>query len=127
MNTDNIIHFETTESTENTVVSADEKQLSRALVNILKNAKQAVSEIENPHVNVSLSSSESAVIITIQDNGTGIPVEIRNHIFEPNFTTKTSGMGLGLAITKNIIEQFNGTLSFESNENGTAFFVQLPR
>jgi signal transduction histidine kinase len=125
-NTEHIIHFETSEHTENTTVLADEKQLSRALINIIKNAKQAVSEIENPRIDIFLSYSEKAVIITIQDNGKGIPTEIRNHIFEPNFTTKTSGMGLGLAITKNIIERFGGTISFESSEKGTAFFIQLP-
>jgi nitrogen fixation/metabolism regulation signal transduction histidine kinase len=125
MNTDGVIQFEIPQNTENTIVLADEKQLSRALLNILKNAKQAISEQENPQINVSLSISENSVVIAIQDNGNGIPVEIRDHIFEPNFTTKTSGTGLGLAITKNIIERFGGTISFESNENGTVFFITL--
>ena len=126
MNTDDIIRFETTQDVENITVFADEKQLSRALVNILKNAKQAVSEVENPQINVSLSLSERQAIIAIQDNGNGISAEICDHIFEPNFTTKTSGMGLGLAITKNIIEQFGGTISFETEEKKTVFFVRLP-
>jgi signal transduction histidine kinase len=125
MNTDQIIQFEPAENTYQTTILADEKQLSRALVNMIKNAKQAVSEVENPHITVSLSHSENTVVIAIQDNGKGIPPEIHNRIFEPSFTTKTSGMGLGLAITKNIIERFNGVISFETNENGTVFFVMF--
>ncbi|MCL2683232.1 MAG: ATP-binding protein [Bacteroidales bacterium] len=127
MNTDHIIQFEIAENTDNTTILADEKQLSRALVNILKNAKQAVSELENPQIKVSLSTSETSVFIAIQDNGKGIPSEIRNRIFEPNFTTKTSGTGLGLAITKNIIERFYGTIAFETNETKTVFYIQLPK
>ncbi|MDR0437425.1 MAG: GHKL domain-containing protein [Bacteroidales bacterium] len=127
MNTDNIIQFEIAENIDNTTILADEKQLSRALVNILKNAKQAVSELENPQIKVSLSTSENSVLIAIQNNGNGIPTEIRGRIFEPNFTTKTSGTGLGLAITKNIIERFFGTISFETNETKTVFYIQLPK
>ncbi|MCL2417062.1 MAG: ATP-binding protein, partial [Bacteroidales bacterium] len=126
MNSEGTIQFETTQDAENSTVFADEKQLSRALVNILKNAKQAVSEVENPQLKISLSTSERQALIAIQDNGNGIPAEIHNHIFEPNFTTKTSGMGLGLAIAKNIIEQFGGTISFETEEKKTVFFVRLP-
>jgi len=126
MNSDDIIQFETTEDAENAAVFADEKQLSRALVNVLKNAKQAVSETENPQINIVLSTSERHAIIAIQDNGSGVPDEIREHIFEPNFTTKTSGMGLGLAITKNIVEQFDGAISFESDTKKTVFFIRLP-
>ncbi|MDR2907447.1 MAG: GHKL domain-containing protein [Bacteroidales bacterium] len=127
MNTDHIIHFEIDEPIENTSILADEKQLYQAFINVLKNARQAVNDVEYPHIRVSLSTSKNHVTATIQDNGKGISPDVRSHIFEPNFTTKTSGMGLGLAITKNIIERFGGTISFESNENGTAFFVQLPR
>jgi signal transduction histidine kinase len=126
MNTDNLIQFETAKNTENITVLADEKQLSRALVNILKNAKQAVSELEKPEISVSLSMSETSVVIAIRNNGKGIPAEIRDRIFEPSFTTKTSGMGLGLAITRNIIERFGGTISFVTNETNTVFYVEMP-
>ncbi|MCL2415038.1 MAG: ATP-binding protein [Bacteroidales bacterium] len=126
MNSEETIHFEAMQGAENITVFADEKQLSRALVNILKNAKQAISEVEAPQIKISLSTSEKHVVIAIKDNGSGIPAEIRDHIFEPNFTTKTSGMGLGLAIAKNIIEQFGGTISFETEEKKTVFFVRLP-
>ena len=67
------------------------------------------------------------VIISVQDNGKGITEENKSHIFEPKFTTKSSGMGLGLAIIKNIIENYNGTITFESvPDQGTTFYVHLP-
>jgi signal transduction histidine kinase len=67
------------------------------------------------------------VLITVSDNGQGIAPENQEHIFEPKFTTKTSGMGLGLGIIKNIIENYKGNINFESSsQNGTIFTVTLP-
>ena len=67
------------------------------------------------------------LVLSIQDNGTGISDELRDKIFSPNFTTKNSGMGLGLALVKNIIESSEGEIWFESTENvGTTFFISLP-
>ena len=64
----------------------------------------------------------------VQDNGTGIPDEQRDKIFVPSFTSKTGGMGLGLAMVKNIVENANGKIWFETKEGkGTTFFVQLPK
>ena len=63
----------------------------------------------------------------VQDNGSGIPDEQKDKVFVPNFTTKNSGMGLGLAMTKNIIETAHGEIWFDSAENvGTTFYVKLP-
>lgn len=109
-------------------VLADEKQLKRAFSNLVKNALQAVEFSEKPHVNINIDSEEDIFVITISDNGPGIPEEIAPKIFLPSFTTKSSGMGLGLAIVKNIIEGFNGHVYFESTKGvGTTFFVVLPR
>ena len=67
------------------------------------------------------------VIVSVVDNGEGIPAETQSKIFTPNFTTKTSGTGLGLAMCKSIAEQAGGTIWFETKEGeGTTFFVQLP-
>jgi signal transduction histidine kinase len=67
------------------------------------------------------------VVIRVKDNGIGIEAENIAHIFEPKFTTKTSGMGLGLGIIKNIIENYKGTITFESSFGvGTIFTVSLP-
>jgi signal transduction histidine kinase len=65
--------------------------------------------------------------VIIEDNGTGIPEEMKNKIFSPNFTTKTSGTGLGLAMCKGIVEQAKGEIWFETNASkGTSFHVTLP-
>jgi signal transduction histidine kinase len=76
---------------------------------------------------VSVNRNENEVKILVQDNGIGIALENSERIFEPKFTTKTSGMGLGLGIIKNIIENYKGSISFESEpNNGTLFIVTLP-
>ena len=63
----------------------------------------------------------------IKDNGTGINEEQVNKIFTPNFTTKTGGMGLGLAMVKSIVESFNGKIWFETKSGiGTTFFISIP-
>ena len=76
---------------------------------------------------VSIERIKNEVIITIKDNGTGINPEHIDNIFEPKFTTKNSGMGLGLGILKNIIENYNGTITFDTKfGRGTIFTVTLP-
>jgi signal transduction histidine kinase len=65
--------------------------------------------------------------ITISDNGKGIPEDRQNKVFVPYFTTKSTGTGIGLSITKQIIENHNGKIYFESKENiGTSFYLELP-
>ena len=67
------------------------------------------------------------VVVTISDNGSGIPEEIRGKMFTPNFTTKSSGMGLGLSIVKRYVENAGGRIWFESESGkGTMFCVELP-
>jgi signal transduction histidine kinase len=67
------------------------------------------------------------VVITVKDNGVGIKENDQNRIFEPKFTTKNSGMGLGLSIIKNIIENYKGSITFETQYGqGTSFTVSLP-
>ncbi len=109
-------------------VLADEKQLKRAVNNLLKNALQAVESCKEPRVQIFIESEKDIYVIKIIDNGQGIHEDIAKKIFLPSFTTKTSGMGLGLAIVKSIIESFNGHVYFESAEGkGATFFVVLPK
>ena len=76
---------------------------------------------------VAIKRELNQVIITVSDNGIGIAPEDFNRIFEPKFTTKSSGMGLGLSIIKNIIENYNGSITVASQkEKGTTFRVSLP-
>jgi nitrogen fixation/metabolism regulation signal transduction histidine kinase len=108
-------------------VNADREQLSRALINLIKNGIQAIPEDREGHIILTISRKEHMVIISVADNGSGIPPDLQEKMFSPNFTTKSSGMGLGLAIVKNIAENFNGRVRFETIINeGTTFYLEIP-
>ena len=108
-------------------VLADSDQLGRAIINLIKNGIQAIPRDRKGLLKIELYKDDSWAYISISDNGGGIPIELQDKLFEPSFTTKSSGMGLGLAITKKIIENFSGDIWFQSNpEGGTTFFVKLP-
>jgi nitrogen fixation/metabolism regulation signal transduction histidine kinase len=105
----------------------DRTQLIRILTNLVKNAIQACDEVPEPSVVVNLQKKNDKVCIRVTDNGHGITQEHIDKIFEPKFTTKTSGMGLGLAMVKNIVETYDGQIEVESSTSkGTSFFVWLP-
>ncbi len=109
------------------MVFADKTQLNRLFTNLLQNALEAC--VNNPKrvISVSEELQEESVIIKVTDNGEGIPLEMQSKIFIPNFTTKSSGTGLGLAMSKTIIEQAKGRIWFETMEGeGTTFYVEVP-
>ena len=110
------------------IAKLDRTQLIRVITNLVKNAIQAIpEEQENKQVFVTVFRQGDDVKIAVKDNGKGISVENQKRVFEPKFTTKSSGMGLGLAIIKNIIENYNGTITFETEPNvGTEFLVSFP-
>ena len=108
-------------------VNADREQLSRAIINLVKNGIQAVPDDCKGIIEINLSRREHMAVISVSDNGEGIPAPLREKLFSPSFTTKTSGMGLGLAITKNIVENFAGKIWFETKQNnGTTFYLEIP-
>lgn len=109
-------------------IYADKNLLLRAFGNLIKNAQQAIPEHVSGILNIDVVIRNQHVLISFKDNGTGIPDEVHSKIFNPNFTTKNSGMGLGLAITKQAIEAgASGKIYFETKLNiGTTFFVELP-
>ena len=109
---------------------ADKEQISQVFVNIIRNAIQAVSGAglaQNGDIIVVLNAlySEKEMEIRISDNGPGIPQDIQEKIFRPNFTTKSNGNGLGLAISKHIVEGSSGRIAFETSPKGTTFFIYL--
>lgn len=109
------------------MVYIDKGQIQRVFTNILKNAQQAAIEDLPCIINISVEKIEKNISISFKDNGKGIEAELKDKIFTPNFSTKTSGMGLGLSICKKIVESFNGTIYFESEiNNGAIFYVVLP-
>jgi signal transduction histidine kinase len=106
----------------------DRTQLIRIITNLVKNAIQAISDLQiEKQKYIKVKKQNNAVLIQVIDNGSGIDAQNIPRIFEPKFTTKTSGMGLGLGIIKNIIENYKGTITFESEIGiGTTFTVTLP-
>lgn len=108
-------------------VLADQVQLTRVLVNLVKNAVQSIPKGQEGIINIEIIKKAGRGIVKVIDNGIGIPWELQDKLFQPNFTTKTGGMGLGLAISKRIIEDLNGRIWFETEEGkGSCFYVELP-
>jgi two-component system, NtrC family, nitrogen regulation sensor histidine kinase NtrY len=112
---------------EKILVYADKTQLNRLFTNLLQNALEACHNQDVCVISLSEELKDDYIQIRISDNGEGIPEQMQSKIFIPNFTTKSSGTGLGLAMSKTIVEQARGRIWFETIEDeGTVFFVELP-
>ena len=108
-------------------VRIDRTQMVRIITNLIKNALEACELIKEPKVQVTIEKKKKEVLISVIDNGQGISKELKNKIFEPKFTTKTSGMGLGLGMVKNLVDSYNGRISMSSKINsGTTFSIAFP-
>ena len=114
---------------EEIMANFDRTQLIRVVTNLVKNGIQAIPpDKETPRIAVKVTSENDMVKITVEDNGNGISEENESKIFEPKFTTKSSGMGLGLAMVKNIVETYKGNITFTSQQGlGTTFTVTFPK
>ncbi|MDP9081199.1 MAG: ATP-binding protein [Bacteroidota bacterium] len=109
------------------IINADRDQLLRCFNNLLKNAIEAAPADRFGVIDINYTITNKNVLLTIKDNGNGIPENLREKIFEPNFTTKSSGTGLGLAFVKNSIENAGGKVWFETRlGEGTTFYFSLP-
>ncbi|WP_114783370.1 sensor histidine kinase [Botryobacter ruber] len=113
---------------EEVFITADEGLMVRTFNNLLLNAIQAVPANRKPKIHVTLHvQPDETVLISIRDNGVGIPDEIQSKVFIPNFSTKYTGSGIGLAVAKRGIENAGGRIWFETEEGkGTTFFIALP-
>ncbi|RMF01673.1 MAG: ATP-binding protein [Bacteroidetes bacterium] len=108
-------------------VHADRDQLLRVLNNLIRNGLQALCEARPGKIELELEQMESSYHLHVRDNGNGIPREVQSKLFQPNFTTKSSGMGLGLAMCKDMVTQAGGSISFSTQVGqGTVFTVVLP-
>jgi len=106
-------------------VDYDENQIKQVIINLMKNALEAYLDGDK-WVLISAEKRENNLVISILDKGPGIPVDIQDKIFEPYFSTKKQGVGIGLAIAERIISEHNGNIWFETGEGGSIFFVELP-
>ena len=112
---------------ENIVVKMDRIYLNRIITNLVTNARQALIDHPNPIINVDIEHVNKRVIISVEDNGVGIPAEMHERIFEPNFTSKNSGMGLGLTMVRKMVEDYGGEISLKSQlGKGSIFIISLP-
>lgn len=108
-------------------IFADKDLIIRVFNNILKNALQAIPDERKPKISITLTEERSGFLIDIKDNGIGIQPSEKSKVFVPNFTTKSTGAGLGLAMVQQIIHNHNGEIWFESNPpHGTTFSIYLP-
>jgi signal transduction histidine kinase len=108
-------------------INADRDQLLRCFNNLLKNAIEAKPQDQPGIIEIHQLITSKSILLSIKDNGSGIPENMREKIFEPNFTTKSSGTGLGLAFVKNSIENAGGKVWFETMPGlGTTFYLSLP-
>ena len=109
------------------MVNADKTQMNRLFTNLFTNAVEACKENADCKIEISEKRDGDNVLISIKDNGEGIPPQMQENIFIPNFTTKSSGTGLGLAMCMGIVEQAHGKIWFETEQGrGTTFYVELP-
>lgn len=124
---DTRVHLDCTPLPQQVLIDADRTHINRLFTNLIQNAIQAVPENEIAQISVEEEMHDNKLLVKVTDNGLGIPDEMRSKIFTPNFTTKTSGTGLGLAMCKGIVEQAHGRIWFETEAGkGTTFFVELP-
>jgi len=115
-------------SSNSIFVKLDKEQWIRVMTNLIKNSIQAIPHERDPDILVQISESSKSVKILVSDNGQGVSKINRDKIFEPKFTTKSDGMGLGLGIVRNIISSHRGKISYKSKRNkGTNFTISLPK
>jgi signal transduction histidine kinase len=109
------------------IIEADKTQINRLFTNLLQNAVQSVPATRKAVIDIQSNVVGNFVRVSVKDNGNGIAADMQSKIFMPNFTTKTSGTGLGLAMCKGIVEKLNGRIWFETKEGTwTIFYVELP-
>ena len=106
----------------------DRTQWIRVMTNLIQNGLQSVNSNKKAKININMKNHPDKISILVSDNGSGVDPNLKNKIFEPMFTTKTKGMGLGLGIVKKIIEIHKGRISYKSeNKTGTTFTIELPK
>ncbi|WP_295899341.1 ATP-binding protein [uncultured Vibrio sp.] len=123
-----MIEFSTSLQTQLPEVSINRIQLEQVLVNLLTNAIQALEGHNTKRISLKASYDETALLVAIDDNGQGVDIQKTSQLFEPFYTTKKNGLGLGLSISQQIIEAMNGSLSYHPSDlGGACFSITIPR
>jgi len=113
---------------ENLMIYGSKNELSQVILSLISNASDALKDIESPLVSIIVDSTAADVIVHIKDNGKGISKKFQDKLFEPYFTTKEEGTGLGLYLSKLIIEKsFNGKIELKPQEEGSCFFLLIEK
>jgi nitrogen fixation/metabolism regulation signal transduction histidine kinase len=112
---------------EKVLIYADKEQINSIFSNLIKNGIQSILPGNEGIIKVSIGKASDKIVVSVSDNGTGIPESLRKKMFTPNFTTKSSGAGLGLSIAKRYVENAGGKIWFESEtDKGSVFFIEFP-
>jgi signal transduction histidine kinase len=112
-------------SPEHLVASVDGPKVHQLVLNLIRNALEAVKP--GGHVAVELSTDETELQIVVVDDGPGMPDTVRDRIYEPFFSTKEGGTGLGMSIVHSLVSQHGGTIDLDTSPRGTRFIVRIPR
>ena len=122
---DEKVYFHTNK--ESILVEMDKIYLSRIITNLVANASQAKDDHRENIINVDVEQRQKRIFITVQDKGKGIPEDMYDRIFEPNFTSKSSGTGLGLTMVRKMVEDYKGVITVNSEVGkGSTFTISLP-
>ncbi|QTE22988.1 sensor histidine kinase [Polaribacter cellanae] len=108
---------------DNFLINADKNQIEQILINIISNCLYALAETKHPEIEIQLSEENNRLHLAISDNGIGISNEIKENIFVPYFTTRKNGSGIGLTLTKSIVEAHKGSIHFNSKNGKTTFVI----
>jgi two-component system nitrogen regulation sensor histidine kinase NtrY len=118
------VNFKIDISPNNLSILCDQKMIEQVLINLIKNAVQSLDNRPDPSISIKVHKEKDVRVIEIKDNGAGIPYNIRDFVFMPFFTTKKSGSGIGLSLTRQIMRLHNGSISL-SSEEGEGTIVKL--
>ena len=102
-------------------IMADEQMITQVMLNLVKNAVQALEGAADPHIEISALRIETETLLTVKDNGLGIPTEIADEIFLPFYTTREKGTGVGLSYSRQVMNLNGGSIDFESRKGRTIF------
>ena len=108
-------------NSQEVIINADKQQIEQVLINLLSNSLNALFNTTSPEISITISQENNRIHLSVSDNGIGVSDEIKDNIFVPYFTTRKDGSGIGLTLSKSIMEAHNGKILFNSKENKTNF------